>query len=142
MGSQLPRWRREHSAGGVVVRGRGESAEFLAIRPVGRDRWQLPKGLIDGGETSEQAALREIREEGGVEARIVDRLDSIRYFYRLAGTGRAKTVDFYLMEYTSGDPNGHDTEVEEARWFPMSEGDRLAFASERGLVKKARERLT
>ncbi len=133
---------RQHSAGGVVVRGdRGES-EFLAIKPAHRDRWQLPKGTIDRGETSRQAAVREVREEGGVHARIVSDLGPIQFFYQTGGQRFAKTVDFYLMTYESGDPADHDHEVQEARWFPLRDAATLTFPTERGLVERARHVLS
>lgn len=134
-------WIKQHSAGGVVVRGSGERTEFVAIKPAHRDRWQLPKGTIDRGETSEQAAVREVREEGGVHARIIEDLGPIHFWYQMGGRKYAKTVDFYLMLYESGDPADHDHEVEEARWLPLSDGQRLAFETERSLVAKAREAL-
>lgn len=131
-------WIKQHSAGGVVVRGSGTEAEFLAIKPAHRNRWQLPKGTIDGGETPEQAAVREVREEGGVHARIVQDLGPIHFWYQMGGRKYSKTVDFYLMTYESGDPADHDHEVQEARWLSLRNEDRLAFPSERSLVTKAR----
>ncbi len=140
-GSGRTPWIKQHSAGGVVVRGSGELTEFVAIKPAHRNRWQLPKGTIDRGETPEQAAVREVREEGGVHARIIGDLGPIHFWYQMGGRRYAKTVDFYLMRYESGDPADHDHEVEEARWLPLSDGARLAFESERSLVAKARETL-
>ncbi len=131
-------WIKQHSAGGVVVRGSGSQREFLAIKPAHRNRWQLPKGTIDHGETPEQTAVREVREEGGVHARIVEDLGPIHFWYQMGGRKYSKTVDFYLMTYESGDPADHDHEVQEARWLPLSNEDRLAFPSERSLVTKAR----
>lgn len=132
-------WIHQHSAGGVVVRGRSGTLEFLAIKPRGTTRWQLPKGAVEVGETPSQAALREVREEGGVSATIVGDLGPIRYFYRLGERGFVKTVDFYLMRYQAGDSSCHDHEVEEAVWFPMGESRILAFSSERELVRRAVE---
>jgi 8-oxo-dGTP pyrophosphatase MutT (NUDIX family) len=131
-------WLRQFSAGGVVVRRDNGRIFFLAIKPVERDRWQLPKGTIDRGESAEKAAVREVREEGGVDASIVADLGEIRYFYRMAGRAYAKTVRFYLMSYQAGDPADHDQEVQEAAWFPLDEADRLTFKSEQELVEKAR----
>jgi mutator protein MutT len=111
--------------------------EFLAIKPAHRDRWQLPKGRIDPGETPAQAALREVREEGGVDADIVADLGPINFEYNMNHTQYAKRVDFFLMAYRSGDPQDHDHEVQEARWFPLREHFKLAFATERTLVERA-----
>lgn len=139
--SRRPSWIQQHSAGGVVVRREGSEAEFLAIKPAHRDRWQLPKGTIDQGETPEQAALREVREEGGVDGRIMADLGPIRFHYQMGGKRFVKTVDFYLMSYEGGDPADHDHEVQDARWFPLHDSATLAFPTERGLVERARELL-
>lgn len=132
-------WIKQHSAGGVVVRRSGDTLQFLSIKPAHRDRWQLPKGTIDRGESSAQAAVREVREEGGVDARIVADLGPIRFFYRTGERRFAKTVDFYLMAYESGSPADHDHEVQDARWVPISDSERLAFPTERSMVDRARE---
>lgn len=140
-GSSRTHWTQQHSAGGVVTRAGSRGTEFLAIKPAHRDRWQLPKGTIDRGETSPQAAVREVREEGGVDGRILADLGPIRFFYQIGGRRFAKTVDFYLMAYEGGDPRDHDHEVQEARWFPMQEVSRLAFPTERGVVERAEQLL-
>jgi 8-oxo-dGTP pyrophosphatase MutT (NUDIX family) len=111
--------------------------EFLAIRPAGQDRWQLPKGTLEPHETSEAAAIREVREEGGVAARIVAPLEPIVYFFRHGDRQIRKQVDFYVMMYLRGDPQDHDHEVDEARWMGAADGERLSFASERRLVRDA-----
>src|SRR5579872_2898239 len=85
-----PRWIRQHSSGGVVIRERDGKRELLVIRPAGTDRWQLPKGRVDPGETAREAALREVREEGGVVAEAIAPLDSISYFFRGGGHGYRK----------------------------------------------------
>ena len=121
------------------MRRRGDVAEFLAIKPAHRDRWQLPKGTVNRGETLEQAAVREVREEGGVDATVFADLGPIHFFYRMSGRGYSKTVNFFVMKYDSGEPADHDHEVQDARWFPLDEPERLAFTNERLLVKRARE---
>lgn len=133
---------REHSAGGVVIKRNGSRIEVLLIQPRGRHRWQLPKGAIDPGETPESAAVREVREEGGVEAWVVGSLHPITFFYQMHGRRFVKTVDFYLMEYKSGSPAEHDDEVDEARWFPSEEAVRtLTFESEQEVLRSALTRL-
>lgn len=129
-------WKREESAGGVVVR-EHPKPEFLAIKPAGYDRWQLPKGHVDPGEKPEEAALREVREEGGVDASIQESLGDIRYFFQLGGRRIMKIVHYFLMRYESGDPADHDKEVDEVRWFPLSEPQHLSFDNERQLIQKA-----
>jgi 8-oxo-dGTP pyrophosphatase MutT (NUDIX family) len=93
--------------------------------------------MIDSGESSAQTAVREVREEGGVDARIIGQLQTIRYFFRRGERRIVKTVDFYLMTYEGGDPALHDDEVEEAEWHPLSEPERLTYDSERKVVEEA-----
>ena len=130
------------SAGGVVMR-RGASGLEVALISVGSPpRWQLPKGLIDSGESAEAAALREVREEAGVSARIDRLVEMVEYWYQSSRGGERiryhKFVHFFLMWYESGDVADHDHEVNEARWFPAAEAPKaLAFRSERAIVEKA-----
>jgi 8-oxo-dGTP diphosphatase len=130
------------SAGGVVYRRAGDHSEVVIVSIVPDMRWQLPKGVIDPGETREQAALREVREEAGVDAEIVDFLDTTEYWFTAEYDGERrryhKFVHFFLMEFTGGDVRDHDHEVDEARWVPIDEAVRmLMFESERDVVRKA-----
>ncbi len=134
------------SAGGVAYRHEKGSVE-IALISVGKPaRWQLPKGIIDDGETSEQAALREVREEAGIETDLEELIDKIEYWY-VAGRGGEriryhKFVYFYLLRYLSGDTADHDHEVNEARWVEINDAiEMLAFKSERSVVEKARDLL-
>ncbi|HXU44080.1 MAG TPA: NUDIX hydrolase [Thermoanaerobaculia bacterium] len=132
--------RTEHqrSAGGLVVD--GERVLLISTRN-GR-RWQLPKGHIEEGETAEQAAVREVREETGVTGRILAALPGVEYWYVERGQARIhKKVDYYLLDYVSGTTDGYDpTEVSGASWFPWDEGiARLSFDNERQVVSTARE---
>jgi 8-oxo-dGTP pyrophosphatase MutT (NUDIX family) len=129
----------EVSAGGVVVRGE----ECVVIVPVkraadGSKVLGLPKGHPDDGETQEQAALREVREETGVEAEIVEALGQVRYFYVRKGKHIAKKVDFFLLRYVSGSVDDHDDEVEEAFWMPLEEAAHaLTYQGEREMAERA-----
>ena len=131
---------REFSAGGVVVRGE----ECIVIVPTrrasrGRRVLALPKGHPEGDESGAAAALREIREEAGVEARLVEKLGDVRYFYQRDGRRIAKVVTFFLFEYCSGALEDHDFEVEEARWMPLAEAENaLTYRGEREMVARAR----
>lgn len=134
-------WTRAHSAGGVVLRPGAGGYEFVAIRPAGHLRWQLPKGTIDRGETPREAAVREVREEAGVNGQIVYDLGNISYFFRVRGRPFHKQVDFFLMAYLGGNTADHDHEVDEATWFAATDVARLTFKSERETVEKALELL-
>jgi 8-oxo-dGTP pyrophosphatase MutT (NUDIX family) len=129
----------EFSAGGVVVRDR----ECVVIVPTrraadGRQVLALPKGHPSGDETPQDAALREVREEAGVEARAVEKLGDVRYFYQRDGHRIAKIVSFFLLEYVSGEPEEHDHEVEEARWMPLEEAAQaLTYKGERDMAARA-----
>src|SRR5690349_11646631 len=118
----------EVSAGGVVVRPGADGAglDVIVIVPTrraadGRKVLALPKGHVDPGETPEQAATREVREEAGVVARPVGQLGEVRYWYQRDGRPVPKVVTFFLFDYESGAVEDHDHEVEEARWMPLSE---------------------
>jgi 8-oxo-dGTP pyrophosphatase MutT (NUDIX family) len=134
------------SAGGAAFRRVGSDYEIaiVAVNPSGR--WQLPKGIVDDGETPETAALREVREEAGIEAEIVDKIETIEYWYFGANKGERvrfhKFVHFYLMKYVSGDVANHDHEVSESRWVSFDDAIRmLAFKSEKETVEKAKDLL-
>jgi 8-oxo-dGTP pyrophosphatase MutT (NUDIX family) len=134
--------RREFSAGGVVVRAAGAGPEVAVIRPQGKPdgHWVLPKGALDPGESSQQAALREVREETGLRVRITGPLDSIEYWFVQSGTRIHKTVHYFLMEPVGGDLAAHDHEFDEVRWISFeSAGSMLTFETERALVARAGE---
>jgi 8-oxo-dGTP pyrophosphatase MutT (NUDIX family) len=133
----------ERSAGGVVVRGE----QALVIVPTRRAAdgsrvLGLPKGHLDPGETELQAAMREVREETGVEVELVRELGEVRYWYSRGGRAVPKTVVFYLFRYLGGDPADHDEEVEDARWIALDEAQQtLTYEGEREMVGRAREAL-
>jgi 8-oxo-dGTP pyrophosphatase MutT (NUDIX family) len=133
------------SAGGVVVSAdRVRPSLVIGMRRRGRDSvtWTLPKGTPDPGETTEETALREVREETGLEVRILEPLPSIEYAFAQDGTRIRKTVHYFLMEPTGGDLSRHDHEFERVRWVPFDEAPTLlSFATERELVATAQARL-
>jgi 8-oxo-dGTP pyrophosphatase MutT (NUDIX family) len=136
----------QFSAGGVAYRQRDAVIEVALISVGDDNRWQLPKGLVDKGESTEDAAIREVREEAGIETDLVERLDKVEYWYFLNEDGERvryhKFVYFYLLRYKAGDVSNHDHEVNEARWFNIDEAIKvLAFDSEKNIVEKARAKL-
>ena len=108
----------------------------------GRSVLGLPKGHLDGDETPEQAAQREVAEEAGVTTKLVDELGDVTYRYERRGRRIAKTVRFFLFEYVSGSVEDHDHEIEEARWMPLEQAAReLTYPGEREMVQRALSRL-
>jgi len=132
---------REFSAGGVVVR-QMRGREFVAVVRVRDEILALPKGHPDGDETSAQAAQREVREETGLEADLVERLGEVKYWYVRGGERVMKIVAFFLFRYRSGSVENHDHEVEEALWIPLDDAPRrLAYKGEREMADAAISRL-
>ena len=129
----------EVSAGGVVRRG-GEVIVIVPTRRAadGKRVLALPKGHVDPGETAEQAAEREVREEAGVAATLVGQLGEVRYWYQREGRKIPKLVTFFLFDYAGGDVADHDAEVEEARWVPFDEAiATLTYKGDREMVQRA-----
>lgn len=128
--------KREFSAGGIVFK----DNKVLLTKHSQNKHWSFPKGLIDPGQTAEEAAIREVKEEGGVEAEIVDKVGYSKYVYTLSGEKIFKVVTYFLMKYKSGDPKDHDWEVEEAGWFEVEDAlKQLTFLKDKQLLKKAIE---
>jgi 8-oxo-dGTP pyrophosphatase MutT (NUDIX family) len=136
--------RREFSAGGVVVRREETGLEVAVIQPQGKPEghWVLPKGALDAGESSEQAALREVREETGLDAVSLGKLGATRYVYTWNGEKIFKVVTFFLMSYAAGEIGAIDesmrVEVAAACWLPLADAVRaLAHKGEREMAEKA-----
>lgn len=136
---------REVSAGGVVYRRAGDDIEVvLASRRTRRGdlAWGLAKGGIEPGESHEVAAIREVLEETGYTAEIEASLGDTRYFYVWEEARIRKTVHFFLMRCTGGDPADRDDEMEEVRWFPLDRAlKRAAYRGEREVLGRAAELL-
>jgi 8-oxo-dGTP pyrophosphatase MutT (NUDIX family) len=142
---------REFSAGGLVLRRNGDHWDLAVIEPrrdevkPGKQVLALPKGIIDKGEKPDQTALREVREEAGVEAEIITKLGDVKYVYvRTWGDGERvfKVVSFYLLRYTGGKlgdiAENMRIEVAAAHWIPLDEAPkRLAYRGEKEMARKA-----
>jgi 8-oxo-dGTP pyrophosphatase MutT (NUDIX family) len=140
--------RREFSAGGLLIRRRDGAWMLGVIRPAGKPEglWVLPKGQIDRGESSEVAALREVAEETGVQARSLGKLGDTRYWFNWEGERVFKIVTFFLVEYERGRlgdvPEAFRHEVAEARWIPLEEApELLAYRGEKQMAERALARL-
>lgn len=144
---------RQISSGGVVFRinpsspplekgGKGE-IKIALISVKGGSVWCLPKGLLEKGEGLARAAHREVREETGVDGRILKLIDYIKYFYTHKDKDKTmrylKIVYFFLMEYTKGNVRNHDLEVDECKWFPIDEAIKMIeYDDEKEILKKAK----
>lgn len=162
----------EHSSGGIVYHMNNGVTEFLLGKHSGYHKWVLPKGLIEKDESPQNTALREVQEETGVTAKLHLHEPIIKleyYYYADLGEQKGKDnsgnetvrrvityqenggskvkvkkqVEFYLMEYVSGDPKDHDWEMEDAGWFKYDKAlEILSFETEKEALRKAQERLS
>ena len=129
---------RATSAGGVVHRTTGGRIEVVLVHRRHPKLWALPKGTPDAGETVEETALRETREETGLEVELEARLRSISYFFVRGRTRFHKTVHFFLMRPVGGDVSQHDHEFDEVRWFQLEEAiGIMTHPTERSVVEQA-----
>ncbi|MGE4357524.1 MAG: NUDIX hydrolase [Candidatus Omnitrophota bacterium] len=134
--------KKQHSAGGVIFRNRGGRIEVALISRNQNTVWCLPKGKIEEGETPEEAARREVKEETGLEGELIQKLNSIHYFYssKEEDTIFSKTVDFFLFRYTDGNIIEHNEEVDSVEWLDIDKAiERLTYKSEKETVEKAKK---
>jgi 8-oxo-dGTP diphosphatase len=136
--------KKQTSAGGVIYKKNDISIQIALISVRNGQAWCLPKGIVDKGETTEETAVREVREETGLNGRIIDALGEINYWYfvKEENIKCRKKVYFYLMEYVSGDTDDHDFEVDEAGWFPLEIAlEKVSYKGDRMVIEKAIEKL-
>lgn len=132
------RQRLATAAGGVVLREGEHGPEVALLGRASDGSWVLPKGTPGGGETLEETALREVREETGLDVRILRPLGDMTYSFAATGERVHKVVHFFLMEQTGGDPSLHDEEYDEVRWVRVPEARRmLTFDTYRDVLDRA-----
>ena len=136
----------EISAGGVVVDMSDADLRVAIIARLnrgGRLEWCLPKGHPEGKESNEEAAVREIAEETGIEGKILAPLGSIDYWFTVSGHRVHKTVHHYLLRATGGEltiENDPDKEAVDVAWVPIQElARKLSFPNERRIADLAKE---
>lgn len=135
---------RQISAGGVIFKRTDDGVDVALISVKGGKVWGLPKGTAEKGENLARTAHREVREETGLDGKIISNIGHIEYFFTLKDEVELKRifkiVYFFLMEYASGNVTDHDDEVDECRWFPIDEAIKLMkYEDEKGILKKARK---
>jgi 8-oxo-dGTP pyrophosphatase MutT (NUDIX family) len=137
--------KREYSAGGIVLRQAQDKLSWkvlliknAALRDPKKAYWGFPKGHIDPGESSRDAALREVKEETKITAEIMGKLGESQYVFTRSGERIVKHVDYYLLKYKSGDEEAQELEVLEVRWFDPKEAmELLSFKKDQEFLQRA-----
>ncbi|HEV8671132.1 MAG TPA: NUDIX hydrolase [Candidatus Limnocylindria bacterium] len=134
------RVRTASAAGGVVMRGAGDDAEVVLAGRTSDGTWVFPKGTPDPGESIEETALREVREETGLDVSIVVPIGVVDYWFAVPGERVHKFVHFFLMRAVGGDVSRHDREYDDVRWVAVRDARRtLSFETYREILDRAIE---
>jgi 8-oxo-dGTP pyrophosphatase MutT (NUDIX family) len=134
------RTERAISAGGVVFRDGSDGLEVLVCGRSAENLWALPKGTPEPGESLEQTAMREVREETGVHVETTGLVGEIKYWFSRPqeGVRYHKTVRHYLFRPVGGDPSQHDHEFDEVRWVPVQAAQKLlTYQNEVRILRQA-----
>ena len=128
------------SSGGIVFRQSHRGIEVIICGRTKDGVWGLPKGTPNEGETLEETATREVSEETGLNATIIEKIGVVEYWFARSGVRYHKWVHYYLMESTGGDTSNHDLEYDKVEWRPIPDALRtLTFRNEANMLDKARE---
>lgn len=136
---------REFSSGGVVFKKVKDKIFWLVTssapsKEIPKSYWRFPKGHIDSGESVEKAAVREVKEEGGIKAKIVNRIGTEKYIFTISGKRIFKIVTYFLMEWVKDTPEEPDFETAEVAWLPYEQcRKKLSFSSSKKMLDKAKE---
>lgn len=134
--------RTSYSAGGVMYRMHSGQIEVVLIATDGGKRWGLPKGHVRRGEPAEDAAVREVAEETGLEGLVEQHLATIEYWFRAGSARIHKYVDLFLLSYVDGEVIPQESEVDDARWFQLDEALSISsFKRERDVLAQVQELL-
>lgn len=138
----------EHSAGGIILKEDGDSVKVLliknaALRDPAKAYWGFPKGHLEKGESEEDAAVREVKEETGLVVEILEKIDDQKYIFTHPQNGViAKTVTIFLMRYLQGEPTAQENELLELGWFSPNDAlEILSFNTDKAMLKKALARV-
>jgi 8-oxo-dGTP pyrophosphatase MutT (NUDIX family) len=132
------RVRNATAAGGVVFRRSGDELEVVLTGRASDQTWVFPKGTPDDGETTEETALREVREETGLDVEILRPIGTTEYWFAVPGERVHKLVHFFLMRAIGGDVSRHDHEYDHVRWVPVHEARQLlSFDTYRDVLDRA-----
>ncbi len=128
--------KKEYSAGGVVFNDQGQ---IIICRPTNHQIWVFPKGRIENDEDPKTTAIREVEEEAGVVAEIIDLAGEMNFIFKHPKRGELdKTITMYVMKLLSGDVNVHDWEMEEVIWLSPEEAlQKLSFEKDKQILESA-----
>lgn len=133
--------RFEFSAGGVVFQKTPKGIDILLCQHSYHHGWGFPKGLIGDkkeGESKEETAIREVKEETGADGEILGQIEPITYWYKFENEKVKKTVYYYVMKYLGGDISKHDFEMEDVKWVEKDKVlDTLTYKSDKEVFKRA-----
>ena len=132
---------REISSGGVIYKKDGGTIKIALISRKKGEIWGLPKGKVEKNESPDVTALREVKEETGLEGEIEKKIGDINYYYysKQNDTRYFKTVSFYLIHHTGGSSKHHDWEVDDCKWFSVEEAlNIMTYEGEKDMVGKAK----